>query len=233
VKNGLRPATGKGGNPKNGFDPAKINQSILKDKMPASITFFAMVGTEDDVIYKIEPVGNETGDVTISRRYEGDDIKITIDELEEDFNIFKPLSLGVALKNREYIFHFEEVVKHHSKKESVCDEVAALYRENDSDNDGSCIYGFLNSHEMFWRYCSIDKFVKKIENESSNMYWRTKVEGDCPVTMEKLKVGECCRLPCDHIISSVAYKKIKKTRGSPPLCPLCRAFVGHNETTIY
>jgi hypothetical protein len=202
--------------------------------MPAKITFLA---TMDDVLeevsYKIEPVGNETGDVNIWRDDEGTDIKTTFEEIEEDFNIYKPLIVDIEIQNRRFSFDFETAVKHHSKKENICDEVVKKY-QGDNDDSGTCIYGaFLCSHEMFWKYCCIEKFVKRIENESINMHWRTKVEGDCPVTMEALKVGECCRLPCDHIISSFAYKKIKKTRGSIPQCPMCRAFVGHKEDTIY
>jgi hypothetical protein len=202
--------------------------------MNAVITFNEIICDVGTLKYKIEPVGNETGDAIIWRSYNRTDDKITMSELEEDFNIYKPMVVNVEIQDRCYTFDFETIAKHHSKKEGICEEIAKQYRdEDDEDSSGCDVYLFLNTHQIFWRYCAFEKFVKKIESVSTNMYWRTKVEGDCPVMMEALEFGKCCRLPCDHIISCIAYKKIKKAKGSPPLCPLCRTFVGHDENIIY
>jgi hypothetical protein len=201
--------------------------------MSAVISFNGIVCSDiDGISYKINPVGNETGDAIITRSHDDTHDEVSLQELEDDFNIYKPMNVMIEIQNRSYVFDYDEVAKHHCEKERICDQLFKENNERDNDNSGCDAYLFLNSHDMFWKYCALDKFFKMIEKVSTNMYWRTKVEGDCPVTMEKLKVGECCRLPCDHIISSIAFKKIKKGRGGATVCPLCRGYIGHNEIII-
>jgi hypothetical protein len=210
-------------------------REIRGEKTIALITFNDIICDIGLVRYKIEPVGNETGDAIIWRSYNKTDEKIPISEMEEDFNIYRPMSVSVEIQDRCYTFDFETIVKHHSKKGKICDDTYKEYRDEDDDADTGCdVYIFMNTHQVFWKYCDIRTFVKKIERISTNMYWRKKVEGDCPVMMEALKLGECCRLPCNHIISSVAFRKIWSTKnGSSIVCPLCREFLGHEQTIIY
>lgn len=183
--------------------------------------------------YVIEPVGNEEYEIKIVRIICSIREEITLSELEDDFNIYKPLSIDIKANDRVFNIIFETVANNHAEKEAVCDKLAEKYGNHDDDDDEDPAtfnpYLFMNTHEVFWRYCEIRRFIKMVEKESKNMYWRSKVEGDCPVMMEKLVVGECCKLACNHIISTVAYRKIRKSQ--TPLCPLCRGYMG-NEINI-
>ena len=46
-------------------------------------------------------------------------------------------------------------------------------------------------------------------------------EKECPVLLEPLKTGETCMLPCKHLLSREAFRKINMCPGHPK-CPVCR-----------
>lgn len=73
--------------------------------------------------------------------------------------------------------------------------------------------------------------------------FKIKIERDCPILFEQLKIGNICITRCDHIMSKEAYKNIKyvptinkntgKEEGNHKPCPICRREINHRDYMFY
>lgn len=109
--------------------------------------------------------------------------------------------------------------------------ISDLKRERETDKinhgeDNDYDYPTKDSEDLFraWMFVLIRNFKRILDNQHHerefNAKLRALIEKDstCSVLMTPLNEKNCCLLPCNHIFSVEAIKKIKNNT-----CPLCRA----------